>query len=122
MLMQDMVLINIEQTQINILSRMSIKQKFLLLLKRARIIYEEFRVKAFETKNLIRKVDEDQIAWDPPGLLSLLKTLRNVDWDSHGDLSTDNEGEFEDDDDVEIERQPLDEIQEGDQSESTPNK
>lgn len=86
-----------EQTQLNILIQMSIEEKFLLVLKRSYFIYEYFREKAFETKKLLRKKDNEAIQWDPPGLLGLLKTIKNVDSDlndlysSNDEIVTDDE-------------------------------
>ena len=54
-LLEELIHLNIQQTSLQVLSLMSIQEKFSLILQRARIIYDEFEDKVRELKMLEAK-------------------------------------------------------------------
>lgn len=84
---------NIDQTQLLNLSRMSNIEYFQLVLKRAKFIYQDFIEKAHQVKKLMRKQNVEDIDWDPPGLINLLSTLKEVELETDSDCQTDDDDE-----------------------------
>lgn len=82
---EDIILLNIQQTSLQVLSLMSLQEKFQLILQRARIIFDEFELKVQELKLLETKNEQATMDMDPPGLLGLLQGGHHHDMKMKGE-------------------------------------
>lgn len=82
---EEIIFLNIRQTSLQVLSLMSIQEKFQLIMQRARSILEEYELKVKELKLLETTNEQASMDMDPPGLLGLLKGGHHQDMKAEGE-------------------------------------